>query len=113
MRVRECVVFVATAHEEVRKAAGRADFDLEVMPLSVGIKIRRPVSNRVLMTKFQSNTLENIIHLNGVLREESFTTRYGSNIIEDRLAIGAERSVSFFFYPDRVDDHVRLFHKAP
>lgn len=99
MRVRECVVSVATAHKEMRKAAGRVDLDFEVMPFSVGIKIWRLVSNSVLMTKFQSNTLENIIHLSGVLREESFATRHGSNIIEDRLAIRGESFVSFFFYP--------------
>src|ERR1700737_2548899 len=109
MRVREWVVSVATAHKEMRQPAGRVNFDFEVMPFSVGIKIWRPVSYSVLMTKFQSNTLENIIHLTGVLREESFATRHGSNIIEDRLAIGGERSVSCFFYPDRVDDYVRLF----
>jgi len=45
------------------------------------------------MTKFQSNALENIIHLRGLLREESLADRDGTNIIEDRFAIGAERSV--------------------
>ena len=54
MRVRECVVSVATAHKEMGQPAGRVDFDFEVMPFSIGIKISRPVSNSVLMTKFQS-----------------------------------------------------------
>src|SRR5260370_29671557 len=112
MRVCDCVVSVATAHEKTGKAVRRVNLDFEVMPFAVGIKIWRPVSNGVLMTKFQGNTLENIIHLSGALREESFATRYGSNIIKDRLALRGERPVSFFFYPDRVDDHVRLFHKA-
>src|SRR2546426_3905531 len=105
MRVRKCEVSVATAHKEMRQPAGRVNFDFEVMPLSVGAKIGWPVSNCVLMTKFQSNALENIVHLSGVLREESFAAGHGSNIIEDRLAIRDERSVSFF-YPDRVDDHI-------
>jgi hypothetical protein len=71
MRVRECVVSVATAHKEMRQSAGRVDFDFEMMPFSVRIKIWRPVSNSVLMTKFQSNTFENIIHLSGVLRKKA------------------------------------------
>src|ERR1700730_10733481 len=98
MRVRECVVSVGTAHKEMRQPAGWVDFDFEVMPFPVGIKIWRPVSNGVLMTKFESNTLENIIHLSGVLREKSLATRHRSNIIKDRLTIRGERSVSFFFY---------------
>src|SRR5207245_11689964 len=93
--------------------AGRIYFDFEVMPFAVGVEVRWPVPNSVLMAKFQSNTFEDIVHFSGVLGEESFATRHGSNIIEDRLAIRGELSVSWFFYPDRVDDYVRLFHKAP
>src|SRR6266852_6776816 len=110
MRVRECVVSVATAHKEMRHPAGRIDFDCEVMPFAV--EVRWPVSNSVLMAKFQSNTFEDIVHFSGVLGEEGFATRHGSDIIKAHLAIRGKRSVSFFFYPDRVDAHVRLFHKA-
>ena len=62
MRVRECVVSVATAHKKMGQPAGRIDFDFEVMPFAFGVEVRWPVSNSVLMAKLQSDTFEDIVH---------------------------------------------------
>src|SRR5258707_429534 len=67
---REVALFAAD--EQARQATRRGDLDLNPVPLAVADKVRRPVADRVLVTKFEGNLLEDVVHLGCGTRIKSF-----------------------------------------
>src|ERR1043166_2057442 len=59
-------------HEQLRQTSGRMYRHLDLVPLAVGHKIFRLVTNRVLMPQLQSDLLKDVVHLSAAARIEGF-----------------------------------------
>src|SRR6266478_402259 len=83
---REVAFFVAG--KQTRQAPWRRYLHLDLMPLAV--EIRHPITDGILVTKFQRNLLEDVIHLSSAARIESFAARDTGEFVQDALSFHAE-----------------------
>src|SRR6266403_431460 len=58
---REVALFAAD--EQARQATRWGDLHLDPVPLAVVNKVRGPVADRVLVTEFEGDLLEDVVHL--------------------------------------------------
>src|SRR4029079_12849375 len=65
LRIRDGVVTFSAPDEQAGKPARWMDRNLDLVPLAVAHKVSRPVTDRVLVTKFKRNLLEDVVHFRG------------------------------------------------
>src|SRR5205085_613687 len=78
------------------------------------VEVRRLVANRILMTKFQRDLFEDVIHLSAAARIERFTARHTGEFIEDALAFHSQcaANVAAAENTDRVKYHFGFFQDS-
>src|SRR5688500_3402950 len=87
---RNGVIAFFGSHKQAGQTAWRRYLHLDLAPLAVVSEVRRLVSDGILVTQFQRNLLEDVIHFGGAAREEGLAAGNTGQLIEDALTFHAE-----------------------
>ena len=78
------------------------------MPAAIVEKLRRLVSNRILMAQFESDLLEDVVHFGGAAGKESFASRDTRQFVQNALAFHTQAATGIVAAqnPNAIKSHI-------
>src|SRR5688572_17950377 len=110
---RNGVVAFFGSYKQAWQTARRRYLHLDLAPLAVVSEVRRLVPDGILVTQFQRNLLEDVVHFGWAAREKSLAPGNTGQLIEDALTFHAESAarIATAQNSDAIQNHVRLLQQ--